>query len=366
MRELLLKLYKSDSKMKNALAIFIMTVFMIRFINLKAIKRTRDALVKAGESTHPFRLFWDIFIWNLIFGYDASDYAEYHFIDKSRKERLSFISFNEQVLFSRSINLNAKVDILGNKHNTYKYFIEHYHREQIMIKSKDDRNTFKDFITRHSRFFYKPLDSSGGMGARIIDVKDINPDSIFDEIVSSGACLLEEIIVQCEEMSRFNSSSINTVRTALVNTSNGIEILFAEIRCGRAGSIVDNGRSGGILVPCDLKTGILCKYGYDGLGRKYSCHPDSKVVFENYQVPKWQEIVDLSEELMSRIPNLKYVGWDIAITKDHLAIVEGNSRPMFGGLQGMHKTGFKYELLEILKKDRIPDNFRPKQQEIFK
>jgi hypothetical protein len=365
MKNTLLRWYKSNSKIKNALALFIMTIFMIGFIDLKTIKLKRDILVRSGESDNPIKLFWDIFIWNLIFGYDGSAYTEYHFLNKSAKDRFSFVSYTEQILFSRAINLEADSNIFDKKYNTYKYFKEHYHREQITIKTKDDRKLFNEFIIRHPKFFCKPYDGASGRGTHMVDIKEKDPDKVFNELISSGAYLLEELIVQCKEMAQFNPSSINTVRTALVNTKDGIEMLFAEIRTGRKGSIVDNGGAGGILIPCDINTGKLCKYGFDNTGKKYTAHPDSNVIFENFQIPRWSEIQQLSKDLMAKVPNLKYVGWDIAIADNYLVIVEGNSRPMFGGLQGMHQTGFKKEILEILKTDKIPASFRTKQQEIF-
>lgn len=361
MKEQLLRWYKSKSGASRRLAVFIMTFFMLRFIDLKAVRKTRDSL----RSEHPIRQYWDILFWHVVFGFDPSTYAECDFINKSCAERWTFLSNTEQILFSRAINLEAEISILDNKNKTYEFFKEHFHREQLLIKTGDDLPAFLAFCKRHSRFFCKPFARALGRGTSIVEIGDSDPKKIFDELVSTGTYILEELIEQCPEMSQFNPSSVNTIRTALVNTSSGVEVLFAEIRCGRAGSIVDNGGQGGILIPCDIETGRLCKYGYDGLGRKYTCHPDSKVVFENFQVPRWNEVVTLSKELMVKIPGLKYVGWDLSLTKESIVLVEGNSRPMFGGLQGLHQTGFKKELLEILDTDMVPEKFRIKQREIF-
>ena len=356
-----MKWYKSHSSLKRGFAVFVMTFFMLRFIDLKAVRKTRDNL----KSEHPIRLYWDILFWHVVFGFDPSTYAECDFISKTWKERFTFLSNTEQILFSRAINLEAEISLLDNKNKTYEHFKVHFYREQLLIKTKDDYSAFLAFCKRHTHFFCKPFARALGRGTRIVEIGDSDPKKVFDELVSAGTYILEELIEQCPEMSQFNPSSVNTIRTALVNTSRGAEMLFAEIRCGRAGSIVDNGGQGGILIPCDIETGRLCKYGYDGSGRKYTCHPDSKVVFENFQVPRWNEVVALSKELMVKIPGLKYVGWDISLTKDNIVLVEGNSRPMVGGLQGLHRTGFKKELLEILDTDTVSEGFRTKQKEIF-
>ena len=353
MKEQLLIWYKSDSKIKSALALFIMTIFMIAYIDMKAIKRTANAI--------DSKLFWDIFFTDLIFGFEPSNYAEYHFQDKPLKQRLTFLSFTEMILFSRSINLEADIDILDKKQNTYAYFKEYFQRDQIAIKTPEDEPKYQEFIAKHPTFFAKPSGRASGHGARIIKAED----QAFQDLISQGEYILEELIVQSKEIAQFNQTSINTIRTALVNTEEGIQMLFAELRTGRKGSIVDNGGSGGVLIPIDITTGKLCKYGFDNTGKTYTSHPDSNVTFKDFQIPRWLEIQQLSKDLMAKIPNLKYVGWDIAITEEGLSLVEGNSRAMFGGLQGLHPEGFKTELRHILRQNKIPSSFRIKQQEIF-
>lgn len=361
MKKQLLIWYKSNSRIKNALALFIMTIFMIAYIDMKTVKRT----AKVIDSDHSTKLFWDIFLTDLIFGFEPSNYAEYHFHGKSLKQRLTFLSFVEMILFSRSINLQAKIEILDKKQNTYACFKEYFHRDQISIKTPEDKAKYNEFIQRHPTFFAKPSGRAGGRGARIVNTCEQDKDKVFIEMISEREYILEERIIQCQEMAQFNPTSINTIRTALVNTEGGIEMLFAELRTGRKGSVVDNGGSGGVLVPIDINTGKLSKYGFDNTGKTYTAHPDSNVTFENFQIPRWDEIQQLSKDLMEKIPNLKYVGWDISITDQCLTLVEGNSRAMFGGLQGLHPEGFKQELLHILRQNKIPESFRVKQQEIF-
>ena len=353
MKKQLLIWYKSDSKIKSALALFIMTIFMIAYIDIKAIRRTANAV-------NP-KLFWDIFFTDLIFGFEPSNYAEYHFHGKPLKQRLTFLSFTEMILFSRSINLQAKIEILDKKQNTYAYFKDYFHRDQIAIKTPEDEPKYQEFIAKHPTFFAKPSGRACGHGAKIIKAED----QTFQDLISQGEYILEELIVQSPEIAQFNPTSINTIRTALINTEDGIQMLFAELRTGRKGSIVDNGGSGGVLIPIDINTGKLCKYGFDNTGKTYTAHPDSNITFENFQIPRWPEIQTLSKDLMAKIPNLKYVGWDIAITEEGLSLVEGNSRAMFGGLQGLHQEGFKQELRHILRENKIPPSFRTKQQEIF-
>lgn len=362
---LILKWYISHSNIKRALAKFLMTLFMIHLIDLKSVKTLRDKLVEAGCSKHKTALFWDILFTNLIYGFDPSSYGEYGFANKSLKDRLTFFSYYEKVLFAQAVNLKSDSNILDKKNKTYESFKKYFNRDQIIISGKEDYKIYCDFIEKHPLFFYKPYDGACGQGAGIANSKESDPKLIFNNLIGFGKFVLEELIVQTQKMSELNPSSINTVRTVMFRTNNGPEMLFAEIRCGRLGSVVDNGGAGGILVPCDINTGVLCKTGFDATGKTYTCHPDTKVSFNDFKIQRWDEIVDLSKKLMDVIPNLNYAGWDIAITDNGLSLVEGNNRPMFGGLQGLHKTGFKKEILEMMNNNKISENFRTKQRKIF-
>jgi hypothetical protein len=363
MTNTLLRWYKSNSKIKNALALLIMTVFMLAFLNLKNVTITRDKLIKEGSSSKPVRLYWDILIWYVIFGYDPSEFAAYNFCNKSVKERLSFSSSNEQILFSKSINRNANLLVLEDKSYASDYFNKYYKREHIIVNSQEDHNKFNLFSSQYRRFFYKPLKGSCGKDSGVANISIDDPCSLFNKLVSNGPYILEELINQCDEMALFNQSSVNTIRTTMLRTKDGIELLFGFIRCGRKGCAVDNGGAGGIIIPYDIETGKLGKYGFDENGRKYTRHPDSDIEFEGFQIPRWNEILGLSKTITEMLPDFHYVGWDIAVTNDGVQLVEGNSRPMFVGLQGLHTTGFRKEINCILRTCSISSSFKQKQKE---
>lgn len=365
MKKTLLKWYKSDSKIISALALVIMTVFMLAFLDLKAVKRTRDRLVSEGASNKPIRLYWDILIWYAIFGYDPSEYTTYNFNEKSAKKRLTFLSSNEQIFFSKSININANSLILDDKSHAFDYFKEYFNREHIIVNSIEDQNKFNLFSSKNQRFFYKPLKGSCGNDSGLADISVDNPNLLFSKFVLNGPYILEELINQCDEMASFNPTSVNTVRTTMIRTENGVSLLFGFIRCGRKGAMVDNGGAGGIIIPYDPENGKLVKFGFDECGKSYIKHPDSKIKFEGFQIPDWENIVKLSVKLTEMLTEFVYVGWDIAITDKGLVIVEGNSRPMFVGLQGMHTTGFKTDIRSILHTGAIPETFRLKQKDIM-
>lgn len=45
------------------------------------------------------------------------------------------------------------------------------------------------------------------------------------------------------------------------------------------------------------------------------------------KIPYWDEVVLMLSKAAKLVPEVKYVGWDIAITKDGPCLIEGNTSP---------------------------------------
>lgn len=119
----------------------------------------------------------------------------------------------------------------------------------------------------------------------------------------------------------------NTVRiVTLLDADNNVRVHFSILRAGRRGSAADNWDRGGISIAIDPVSGVLGKgvlkpkYG----SRRVEAHPDSGVRFAGLQMPFWNEVLDLCSRAARVTPNLRSVGWDVAITSDGPVLVEGN------------------------------------------
>jgi D-alanine-D-alanine ligase-like ATP-grasp enzyme len=49
--------------------------------------------------------------------------------------------------------------------------------------------------------------------------------------------------------------------------------------------------------------------------------------FEKFQIPFYQEAKKLAVEAATRVPQLRVVGWDVAIQADGPILIEGNQLP---------------------------------------
>jgi len=119
----------------------------------------------------------------------------------------------------------------------------------------------------------------------------------------------------------------NTIRVVtFLDADNEVHVHFSIVRVGRKGSTADNWDRGGISIAVDPASGVLGrgvlkpKYG----AQRVESHPDTGVRFVGLQMPFWNEVLDLCSRASRVIPNLRSVGWDVALTPDGPVIVEGN------------------------------------------
>jgi len=70
-------------------------------------------------------------------------------------------------------------------------------------------------------------------------------------------------------------------------------------------------------------------------------HPDTGIQIIGAQIPKWEELLALVEELVKIIPEQKYVGWDLALTTNGWCMIEGNDRAMLTGVQMCEQRGIR-------------------------
>jgi|WetSurMetagenome_2_1015567.scaffolds.fasta_scaffold02250_6 hypothetical protein len=154
-------------------------------------------------------------------------------------------------------------------------------------------------------------------------------DEIFSEVIKSGY-LFQETIIQHPDLNRLNPSCLNTIRIdTFIDRDGKIDVISGYIRMSINNYHVDNISSGGAMVGIDIKTGKLKKYGYL-MFRTYGVkvlteHPETKTVFEDFLIPYFTQVKELVIKAAGLMPELRLVGWDVAIGESGPVMIEGNS-----------------------------------------
>ena len=106
---------------------------------------------------------------------------------------------------------------------------------------------------------------------------------------------------------------MNTVRIITFFHNNKVYALSSIIRIGASGSNIDNASAGGIF--CGINNdGYLKNIAYNDYGDIFRVHPTTNAVFSEHYIPKYTELVALSERLHNRLVDFsKLISWDFAI-----------------------------------------------------
>jgi len=228
---------------------------------------------------------------------------------------------------------------------TYKRFKKYYRREAIAVESPKDYEAFCRFVSKHAVFVRKIVNESCGRSVELIDSTGADLKVLFDELIAAGKTILEELIVQHAHTAKLNASSVNTVRCFTMNINQEIIVPWCFIKVGQKGSFVDNGGSGGIFVGIDSETGILNTDGYDEANTRFEVHPDSGTRFIGFAFPDWSDMISICKEMAAQVPNMGWIGWDMAYTENGWVVVEGNSLSEVIGPQSTSKVGIREKLL---------------------
>lgn len=178
-------------------------------------------------------------------------------------------------------------------------------------------------LQSHLSFVIKPATGTGGgKGVKVIDnlLNQNEISKLFDDY--NVDFVVQALIAQNDELSRFNPTSVNTCRITTINI--GSKQSFSAIfKVGRKNSRVDNWNSS-ILIGVD-KQGHLLDYGYD-VNLKRIEKSDVGVSFSGNVIPKFAEMVELTQKYHQLyFPNLSVVGWDITLEKNgDIIVIETN------------------------------------------
>ena len=185
-----------------------------------------------------------------------------------------------------------------------------------------------DFLSGLPSVLFKPLEGSSGVGIVKFSREDWekDPHAFYLKIRSMGSAVLEELLVQHPEMARMCPTSVNTVRVATMLGDKQEGIVYAFLRIGN-GKVMDNVDQGGMAARVDLDSGTLKTVAADKAGNVYEKHPMTGTEIIGFTIPCWEEVKKMCLQAMRKVPQMRYVAWDVAITPDGPRFIEGNSFP---------------------------------------
>lgn len=251
------------------------------------------------------------------------DYFDWDFHLLTRRERETFMTHPKSNHLALRLNASEHRATFADKSRFNVRFAPYLGREWIDLRSCSD-DELDAFLARHDRVIAKIADSLGGDGIAAYSSSAISDIPAFRaDRLAQRQVLLEQFLTQHPRMSLLNPSSVNTLRiVTYLDDRSEVHTLARVLKMGNGGD-VDNFSDGGMYTMLD-DDGVAHHPAFDGAGRVFREHPLSGTSIVGFAVPNWGAVQSLVDELAREVPQIRYVGWDIAITPDGAAVIEGN------------------------------------------
>ncbi len=298
-------------------------------------------------------------------------YLEYRVFDfahiRGAKKRSTFMTMNHNQSLCRMVNDRDYAHLFADKLAFNQTFADCLGRDCMDIHQANAQQ-LRSFCAGKDSVFAKATDKFGGQGMEKIAITaNTDYDKLLAQLQENHQWLLEDLLIQHPDMAKLCAASVNTIRIVTLLMPQGAQMVYALLRMGNGTKAVDNISSGGMYTWVD-QDGVLRYPAFcDKTGMFYDAHPATGTVFQGYQIPYFQEAVQLCLDAAQRVPQMRYIGWDVAITPNGPVFVEGNNLPGYDMAQNgrFHTDGTGIlPIFEEILGSPIPKNYQGPAQHI--
>ena len=200
-------------------------------------------------------------------------------------------------------------------------------------------------ISAEPEVIIKPSQESGsGRGIQFFNHNQLEEIKQYILDSSESNYIIQSIVKQHPALENVHAGSLNTIRVCTILLEDGVHVLSSVLRMGVDKSRIDNVTAGGISAAIK-DGGRLDKYAYTYYtGERFMKHPQG-LVFEEYEVPHFNEVIETVKILAQTIGCFRLVSWDMAVDANgNVILIESNMRkgginlhqfdngPLFGDL----------------------------------
>ena len=301
--------------------------YILRALKSLNIKNMFKVARKVSKKAHKLTLFILIDMVYCGFKYGAGyyDYQEFEFYNLKKEERKTYLTRTKNNLIIKTYN-NKEYFIKFDDKVMFNEIFKKFIKRDYLVLDENAFTKFQKFIDKHNPIIVKPIDGSGGKGVEKYEIdEESNVLALFNTLLLRGQLLVEECISQHEKVNKLYPDSVNSLRLFTFYDGNEAHVLNSVFKIGNGG-VTDNFSSGSMYTFVNDDGVVICP-AIDQDDNYFEYHPITKEKIVGYEIPMYQEAIELVKKASRIVPEVKYVGWDVAITPDGPVIIEGNSYP---------------------------------------
>jgi hypothetical protein len=258
------------------------------------------------------------------------EYSALGFDSIPRSLRDTYMTTNRVSLINKTINAPGSSNLLTNKFYAGTVLAPFYKRpclQNINLSYEE----FLAFAQGRDKFIFKPFDGYGGEGHKVYKMdSSVPPEQMYKEIMAAPRGVLEGWIVQHETLNKLYAGAVHTIRLHTIHDGSGkdIKVFGGNLSIACNGELANTHYLSTLCAQVDDETGVVTT---DGLQRDtnktYAEIPSTHVKLRGFQLPDWEETLTLVKMAAAAIPEVQFIGWDVAFTPDGPVICEGNVFP---------------------------------------
>lgn len=307
--------------------------YFLRVLSGTSFKKMFNAIDEVHEKSgkSKFVTFFDMIGCGIKYGAGYHDYIIFEFYNMNAKQRKTYLTRLKNKRLISTLN-NEKLAYIFDEKNVFDKKFKDFVGREIIDLADIGYDEFVKFIEGKEYFFAKPNIGESGKGIEKICVADFNDTKELYEYIRKPEKkfgVIEEVIVQHPDVAKIYPYSLNCLRVVTLVHNGEAHILYAVFKMGNNGKFVDNLENGGLACHVDLDKGEIVGQGHTSALINYDAHPATGIKFVGYKLPYIEELKALVKKAALVIPDFGYVGWDVCITPNGPAIVEGNDFPAY-------------------------------------
>lgn len=305
----------------------------------KTIKTSKQYTQAIGLGKGEWiKVFVDFVISKICYKFTAPDYfviGNGYTLSKYEKKR--FFTIKRASWLWNKVNDPKYTHLLKNKVDALELFNDFVSRGWLYAP-KSSFGEFMDFVNKTPVFIAKPVDRFEGEGIEKHSTSGVSEEdlkALYNHLVSNGM-LLEECLKAHDDI-YLGTKSLNTFRLyTMIDGKGDVHVLKAKYRAGTGDAITDTAE-GCIAYPISIEYGVIEGPGINEVlnSKNYFYHPGCDKLVVGMKIPMWNRVLEVVTEAAKKIPQIRYIGWDVAVTNDGVELIEGNHAPYTGTFEIM-------------------------------
>ncbi len=302
-------------------------VYYFKKLDKPKLKKFMDYVIKK-KNISKLSLWKKIITNALKYNISILEYFQFKFYNISNDEKETYAGTGYMYEYQLKMNPKKHREILENKLlflKEYAPYIKHNFLSLNNINNNQEKLT-KILKNPSGKIVLKSATGQCGIGVEVRKSNEFTAKTLIKRLRDTGNDFVEDYVQQHQKLETLSPSGLNTIRVITQLTKgNNVEFLGARLRI-TINSSIDNLAAGNIAAPVNLETGIVEGAGvYSDITKNdENVHPVTKVKIVGFQIPFWQETMQMVKAAALHKDKNKSIGWDIAITNNGPGLIEGN------------------------------------------